>query len=198
MSAAMASVYALFMRIRFGSRRMSLRDRLRGIKPTMRPADETVAAQALAGKRGRQPIAPPPNAGRAAARILKPLIPTGSMGFSELRRRWADIVGAPFAGKTSPEKLAGGVLTLTAPSALAPFLQQQTPLLIERLRLAGAKISSVRIEQRSRPPLPGNLRPLRRKPSADEEAALEQELDRVADAGLKSALLRLGRAVRQG
>ncbi len=71
------------------------------------------------------------------------------MGISELKRRWADIVGPPFADKTAPEKLTGSVLTLRAPGALAPFLQQQIPLLIERLRLAGAKISDIRIEQRA-------------------------------------------------
>jgi hypothetical protein len=97
-------------------------------------------------------------------------------------------------------KLAGGVLTLHVPSALAPFLQQQAPLLVERLKVAGAKVKSVRIDQRApaAPKPAANVRPLQKPLSGAEEAALAQTLDPVGDAGLKSALLRLGRAVKQG
>jgi hypothetical protein len=72
-------------------------------------------------------------------------------------------------------------------------------LLLERLRVAGAKVKSVRIEQRSAAPLrPANVASLKRALDANDEAALAQALDPVADPGLKSALLRLGRAVKQG
>ncbi|HRK65778.1 MAG TPA: hypothetical protein PLN53_15385, partial [Terricaulis sp.] len=81
----------------------------------------------------------------------------------------------------------------------APFLQQQIPLLIERLKTAGAKVKSVRIEQRSAARLePSNVAPLKRPISPGEEAALAQALDHVGDPALKSALMRLGRAVKQG
>ena len=178
---------------------MSLRDRLQRFqKPA--PPSEAAAAQALAGQRGRLPIAPAPSAGKAAAKVLREHAPPGgSLGFSELKRRWGEIVGPPFAGKTAPEKLAGGVLTLRAPSAVTPFLQQQIPLLIERLRLAGAKITTIRVEQRAVGPTKApNVRPLRRRLTTEEETALAQALDPVTDPGLKSALLRLGRAVKQG
>src|SRR5262249_26183727 len=105
----------------------------------------------------------------------------------------------PFAGKTYPEKLAGGVLTLQAPGALAPLLQQQIPLLIERLRLAGAKVASVRIEQRAQGPIKApNVRPLRKKLTTGEETALAANFAAVDDPSLKKALMRLGRAVKQG
>jgi hypothetical protein len=177
---------------------MSLRQRLRPTGPAPAPEQlEGRAAQVLAGKRGRAPIAPAPRAGKAVAALMRPLLPQGGMGLSELKRRWSDIVGAHYADKTSPEKLAGGVLALRAPSALAPFLQQQAPLLLERLRLAGAQVKSIRIEHRATAPAKPNVRPLLKGLTEAEDAALAHSLDHVGDNALKSALLRLGRAVKQ-
>ncbi len=180
---------------------MSLRDKfrpeMRGPAPSAHESAEARAAQALASKRGRAPIAPAPRAGKAVAALLRPLLREGGLGFNELRRRWGEIAGDSFS-RATPEKLAAGVLTLRAPSALAPFLQQQAPLLIERLRVAGARVKSVRIEQRTAAAPAANVRHLKAPLGAAEEAALAQTLDPVADPSLKSALLRLGRAVRQG
>lgn len=177
---------------------MSLRDRFRPAQaPAADPKAETRASQSLASKRGRRPIAPAPKAGKAVTAVLKPFLKQSGMGLNELKRRWADVAGESFS-RASPEKLAGGVLTLKVPGALAPFLQQQTPLLIERLRVAGAKVKQVRIEQRTAAPAAkGNVAPLKEPLSAAEEAALAQALDPVGDPGLRSALLRLGRAVAQ-
>jgi hypothetical protein len=184
---------------------MSMRDRFRSTAQAVRRNDpdaaakaEARAAQALAGTRGKVTVPPAPKAGKAVAAVARTLLPKAGMGLSEIRRRWTEIVGASYAGKTAPEKFAGGILTLRAPSALAPFLQQQAPLLIERLKLAGAKVTSIRIEQRALAPNPAaNVRALRKTVSPAEKAALAQALDRVPDAGLKSALLRLGLAMKQ-
>lgn len=175
----------------------ALRDRFRPTAANPDPKAETRAAQALAQKRGRGQIAPPPAAAKAVTALLKPLLKETGMGLHELKRRWREVAGESFA-RATPEKLAAGVLTLSCPGALAPFLQQQVPLLMDRLKTAGAKVKSVRIEQRSAAPRPANVRPLTRALSRAEESALEQALDPVADPGLKSALMRLGRAVAQG
>jgi hypothetical protein len=175
---------------------MSLRERFRPAEQAPK-ADEARAARALNAKRGRAPIAPPPHAGKAVTAALRPLLKDTGLGLGELKRRWADIAGESFA-RATPEKLAAGVLTLRAPSALAPFLQQQAPLLLERLKVAGAKVRAVRIEQRALAPAPAvNVAPLRRELSAIEEAALAQAVAPVGDEGLKSALMRLGRAVKR-
>lgn len=175
---------------------MTLRDRFR--PGTAAPGlDETQAARALGAVRGRSVIAPPPRAGKAVTSALRPLLKETGLGLGELKRRWADIAGESFA-RATPEKLVAGTLVLKAPGALAPFLQQQAPLLMERLRLAGAKVKSVRIEQRAVTVKPaGNVAPLKRALTAAEETALAQALDPVGDPGLKSALLRLGRAVKR-
>lgn len=182
---------------------MSLRDRFRPADGAFAPTEpktgaEARAAQALAGKRGRGVTPPPPGANKAVAAVLRPLVRETGMGLSELKRRWAEVAGESFS-RAAPEKLAAGVLTLKAPGALAPFLQQQAPLLVERLKLAGAKIKSVRIEQRTAAARPGpNVRPLKTPLTAAEECALKDALAPVGDEQLKSALMRLGRAVRQG
>lgn len=178
---------------------MSLRDRFRpanAARPD--PRAEARAAQALSANRGRKPIAPAPAANKALTAVLRPLLKETGLGLSEMKRRWADLVGESFA-RATPEKLAAGVLTISVPGALAPFLQQQTPLLIERLKVAGAKVKSVRIEQRTAAiKRNSNIRPLKQALSPAEETALAQALDPVGDPGLKSALMRLGRAVKQG
>jgi hypothetical protein len=195
----MAGLYPFFMAFRFDAASMSLRDRFYPAStPGADPTAETRAAKALSGRRGRGQIAPPPSAGKTVTALLRPLLKESGMGLKELKRRWREVAGDSFA-RTTPEKLAAGVLTLKAPGALAPFLQQQAPLLIERLKTAGVKVKTVRIEQRTAaPPAKGNVRPLRTPLTAAEEAALAQTLDPVGDPALRSALMRLGRAVKQG
>lgn len=183
---------------------MSLRDRFRPaedafLAPAPKPS-EAQASQTLSANRGRRSVAPPPNANKALAAVLKPLLKDTGLGLAEMRRRWHEIAGEAFA-RATPVKLARGTLTIHVPSALAPFLQQQTPLLLERLRVAGAKIKAIRVDHRA-PARPmreaPNVRPLQRPLSAAEEAALARTVDPACDPGLRSALLRLGRAVKQG
>ncbi|MGQ0532747.1 MAG: DciA family protein [Caulobacteraceae bacterium] len=201
----MGRLYPLFMGLRFAQWSMSLRDRFRPaeeafLAPKAAGPSEAQAAQALSANRGRMSVAPPPSANKAVAALLKPILKDTGLGLAEVKRRWREIAGEAFA-RATPVKLSGGTLTLHAPSALAPFLQQQIPLLLERLRTAGAKARTIRIDQRApvKPTLePSNVRPLQKPLSATEEATLAQALDPACDPGLRSALLRLGRAVKQG
>ena len=184
---------------------MSLRDRFRAaedafLAPKAAGPTEAEAAYALASQRGRMSAAPAPSANKSIAALLKPLLKNTGLALNDMKRRWHEIAGDGFA-RATPVKLAGGTLTLHVPSALAPFLQQQAPLLVERLRLAGAKVKTIRMDHRAPPKpalQPSNVRPLAAPLSAAEEAALAQTLGPVGDPGLKSALLRLGRAVKQG
>ena len=195
----MGRLYPFFMVFRFANQSVSLRDKFRPA-PVLAadPQAETRASQVLNGQRGRGTWSAAPRAGKAAASVLKPLLPQGGMGLNELKRRWDDIAGDSFA-RATPEKLVAGTLTLRVPGALAPFLQQQTPLLIERLKVAGAKIKAVKIEQRSTQlPRAGNVRRLKQPLTPIEESALSESLAPVDDPDLKSALMRLGRALKQG
>jgi hypothetical protein len=160
---------------------------------------ESRAAALLAQMRGRAGWSGAPKAANAAAKVVRPLLSkSAGVGFSELKRRWAEFVGEPFGSKAEPVSLARGVVTVRAPSSIAPFLQHQEGLVLERLRLAGVKAEGLRIEQRALMARSASKpRPSRRALSPAEESALAQELDRIGDDGLKSALLRLGRAVKQ-
>lgn len=185
------------MNFRFDPSLMSLRARFQPEAPKA-PVRETDAAEALAAHRGRAPIQAAPKAGRAASALVRALAPSGAMGLSELKRRWADLASEPFASKTEPDALAAGILTLRVPSALAPLVQQQIPLLIQRLQLGGAKIREIRIAQRlAAKRRKSNVAPARHEISAAEDAALQAALAGVDDPKLKTALLRLGRAVKQ-
>lgn len=183
---------------------MSLRDGFRAAEDAFLGAkaagpSEAEASKKLSATRGRQTIAPPPAANKALAAVLKPLLKDTGLGLAEMKRRWGDIAGEAFS-RATPVKLAAGTLTIHVPSALAPFLQQQAPLLVERLRTAGAKVKAIRVDHRApaKATQPSNVRPLQKPLSSAEEAALAKTLDSASDDGLRSALLRLGRAVKQG
>ncbi len=180
---------------------MSLRDRFQPPQAAKGPdaRAEARAAQALAAQRGRGAIAPAPAASKSITALIRPFAKKAGFSLRELQRNWREIAGESFA-RSTPEKLVAGTLTLRVPGALAPFLQQQIPLLIERLNHAGAKVKAIRLEQRTaaRPVEPANIAPLKRPLAPAEEAALAQALDHVGDPALKSALMRLGRAVKQG
>lgn len=172
---------------------MSLIDRL-SRRPTSPPRpDEAQATQLLNANRGRPPIQNTPTAGRHAAKIVRPLLASQGVGLGDLRRRWAEIAGEGVAKAAWPEKLTAGVLTLKAPSAAAPFVQHQIPLILERCRLAGASLKAIKIEQGAKPVARqrASVRPL----TAEEEKAIAAPLLRVEDEGLRAALMRLGRAV---
>jgi hypothetical protein len=120
-------------------------------------------------------------------------------GVKELKRRWAEIVGERLANGTEPEKIGtGGVLTVRVSGALAPFVQHQATLIVERCRLAGAKVKRIAIRQGTPPvKIVENVRPLPRPLTRDEEAELEASLAKIEAPRLKAALSRLGRAVRR-
>ncbi|MDX2238661.1 MAG: DciA family protein [Hyphomonadaceae bacterium] len=182
---------------------MSLTDRFRPAPPRRRSAatppdaaEEARALAALAALRGREARRPPPKAAMSAMAVLRPLLKGGALGLNELKRRWPEIVGDKLAKATAPEKLAGGVLTVRTPGAMAPFVQHQIPLILDRCRLAGAEIKSVALLQAAPPP---RAKPTVTKPRAltrEEEAALAASVAGIEDAALRRALLRLGRAVK--
>ncbi|MET0181799.1 MAG: hypothetical protein ABW199_02820, partial [Caulobacterales bacterium] len=86
-------------------------------------------------------------------------------------------------------------LTLKAPSALAPFIQHQIPLILERCKLAGAAIKTIKVEQGAIPKAASNVRSIPRALSPDEERNLAESVGGIEDSALQAALLRLGRAM---
>lgn len=169
------------------------------------PQLEEAAIRALETRRGKAVrTSGPPQAGALATRIMRPLIKGGHSGKSldEIKRQWRDIVGEKLAQMTEPEKLtssaAGRVLTIKVAGPAAPFVQHQTPLLLERCNLAGADLTRLTIKQGViARPSSGNVRPLSAPLSADEERLLLASLQDIGNPRLKAALLKLGRQVGQ-
>lgn len=160
---------------------------------------EERAAALLEARRGRKIAQPPPTAARHAAPILTPILQKSGVGLGELRRNWPEIVGEKLAKATEPDKLSAGILTIKAPGAVAPFVQHQATLILERCKLAGAKVKSIAIRQGApAPATAANVRTLRPALSAAEEAQIEAGLAAIETPRLKAALSRLGRAVRRG
>lgn len=165
----------------------------RAVPEDLDPALEARAAALLEQRRGRAPIKPAPSAAHHAGALLRPLLAKAGLGISELQRRWREIVGEQIAKATAPEKLAGGALTIRAPGAIAPFVQHQAPLILERCQLAGAKVKTLVIRQGTPAPPPAKPRP--RALTPEEEEAVVRRVANIGGPRLQAALARLGRAM---
>ncbi|KAA5805241.1 DUF721 domain-containing protein [Alkalicaulis satelles] len=126
-----------------------------GARRLIRPGDGQAEAEAWAWAqrhRGRPAIAPPPAVSRALAKVLKPLAVHHGPGVSELAEHWAEIVGAPLAAHSRPEKMqagAGGLtLVVRARGPAAALVEAQSARILERVaRYAGRAPKRLRIVQ---------------------------------------------------
>jgi hypothetical protein len=174
-----------------------------------RPLPSAEEAAAILAKRRPRPVPRPPrHAARGLTRLIKALDERFGGGPDDLRARWREIVGESLAGRSEPVKLVkprnGGAATLELKVAgsVAPLIQHQAPLILDRLNLylGAGSVARLRIVQGplSKPP-PAKTAVTRRrfKPPLDaaREAELEASLATARDGPLKQALLRLGREV---
>jgi hypothetical protein len=170
---------------------------------TLPDANET--ALILAARRTRPARRPPPTAGRALTKLLKPFEDRFGEGPQALQARWREIVGDVLARHTEPVKLSRkkgntpGSLEIRVNGPAAALIQHQSPEIIERVNLflgTGA-VDRLRIIQGPvRALAPPPARPRRPQPlDAAQEAELARALDGAPDGGLKASLLALGRAV---
>jgi hypothetical protein len=145
-------------------------------------------------------------------RALTPACRKRGFATVDLVSHWADIVGAPYAESTQPEKLSWSrrppgliteeehepaVLTLRCTGAVSLRLTHELPQVIERInmffgyrcvgRIKLVQLPLARLERRSRPRL-GPVSPA-------DEAKVRAAAAGIADDGLRAALERLGRAV---
>jgi len=180
-------------------------------RPLPTPAE---AADILGRKRTRPSRRPPPPAGRQLRKFLQTLDARFGQGPSALAARWPEIVGPEIARRTEPVKLVkprgGGPASLelrVAPGA-ALIVQHQGPDILARVNLflGSGAVGRLRIVQGPiRVRLVAESRPVQavkaRRRTAPLDAASEAELaagvSAAQDAGLRDALLRLGRGVKR-
>jgi hypothetical protein len=118
------------------------------------------------------------------------------MSVFDLQMRWGDIVGAKLASVCQPDAIKGETLVVRVVAAAAPLLSMRSTEIIGLVRLAGGS----RIKKLSlvRGPLHTKLRAAKpaphRKLTATEQRILDEQLEQVAQPGLKAALARLAEA----
>jgi len=167
------------------------------------------AAEILARKRSRPPRRPPPAAGRSLSKLLKGLEDRFGKGPGVLSARWPEIIADKrLARFIEPVKLirlrgdAGSILELKVDGPVAALVQHQAEDIMARVNLVlgSGAVTRLRIVQGPVKPRPETARPIRRKRAAGPldaaaEADLARSLETAPDNALKSALLKLGRAV---
>jgi len=100
--------------------------------------DQADASAWLGENRGRAQIKPPPSAGRAASKLIKPLAKQFSgPSVSELDQHWPEIVGPQLAQFTKPEKFQGGAagssLVIRARGPAAALVEAQSAQILSRV-----------------------------------------------------------------
>lgn len=176
------------------------------------------AAEILGRKRTRPPRRPPPTAGRQLTSFVKALDARFGQAPGALHVRWREIVGPELARRTEPVRLIRprgpgakdlpASLELRVAPGAAVIVQHQAADILGRVNLflgAGA-VGRLRIVQgpvkaRAASDTPVSAVKARRR-TAPLDAAAEAELAAgvaaATDEGLRRALIRLGRAVKQG
>jgi hypothetical protein len=138
-------------------------------------------------------------AGASVARLVGPIVARHGGGvLARLKAEWPAIVGPELTAAIWPESLArGGTLRLRVAPARALEIQHRAPLVIERINLFFGRPAVTRLALVQGPlPLAGPPPQLAaRQLQPRETAALERQLEAVADPELRDALVRLGRSI---
>lgn len=181
-----------------------------------RPLPTAAEAAAILGrKRTRPTFRPAPPVGRQLTAFVKALDARFGQGPGALKARWREVVGPELARRTEPVRLVKprgpgakdqpAALELRVAPGAAVLVQHQAADILARVNLllgVGA-VGRLRIVQGVVRPPTERVAPVkaRRRPSGPLDAAAEAELaagvSGANDAGLREALTRLGRAVKQ-
>jgi hypothetical protein len=167
------------------------------------------AAEILSRKRSRPPRRPPPPAGRSLSPYLKGLEQKFGQGPGALSARWPEIIADKrLARFTEPVKLiklrgdGGSILELKVDGPAAALIQHQADDILARVNLVlgAGTVTRLRIVQGPVKPRANLDQPLKKKRKtgpldAAVEAGLAKSLEKAPDTPLKTALMKLGRAV---
>ncbi len=130
-------------------------------------------------------------AGAALERGLAPFARKHGFSQTRLLMRWEGVVGADIAAWTRPLRLVRGVLHLRVASAWAPYIQHQAPSILERVNLFLGRKAVTRIALKQ-----GLVTPPPAPRTAAYRAPEPVAVSGISDPDLRSALARLGGAVR--
>jgi hypothetical protein len=154
---------------------------------------ETLAARYLNKRRGKPAFRGAPPAGRAAAKILKPLAMKFGPGTDRLAEHWSEIVGDRLAGWTAPDAIRGGTLYIIAKGPAGALIEADAPRILERLKTLSGHSAPTRLRVKQGNPRPvgeGSHKVVNREVKKDMSEGVEID----PDARLSSALKRFERA----
>lgn len=163
--------------------------------------DKQTLTRWLEQQRGKPQYRPPPTAGMAASRVLRPLSKKHAGGSSALalERVWPEIMGPRWSKISTPIRYIGGkdgrILVISAPGPAAALIMAASGPIIERLNahLGAGHIKAIRLVQ-------SKMRAPQHQAQAQglsprKTAQLQEGLSHLPDGGLKQALEKLGRGV---
>lgn len=128
------------------------------------PQEVRESLQWAAEHRGKPVRRGAPSAGRAAAKIVKPLARQFGTAAGELEAHWPEIVGGQLAQWSRPEKFqsgAGGTtLVITARGPAAALIEAQSARILDRVaQYAGRRPARIKIRQGTLAPAPARKMP---------------------------------------
>jgi hypothetical protein len=157
------------------------------------PTLETLAARYLNDRRGKAAWRGAPPAGRAAAKILKPLAVKFGPGTDRIAEHWSDIVGERLAGWSSPDAIRSGTLYIIAKGPAGALIEADAPRILERLATFAGKSAPSRLRVKQ-----GNPRQIdaisHRSVNREVKKHMSEGVEIDPDARLSSALDRFERA----
>jgi hypothetical protein len=157
---------------------------------------EKLAARYLRDRRGRAAIKGAPPAGRAAAKVLKPLSSRFGPGTDRLAEHWSEIVGERLAGWSAPDTIRGDTLYIIAKGPAGTLIEADAGRVLERLKPFAGRAAPTRLRIRQGNPSKRHSRSdanVTREIPGDPQAGLALD----PDARLSSALDRFEQAQRR-
>lgn len=154
---------------------------------------DTLATRYLGKRRGKAAFRGAPPAGRAAAKILKPLSIKFGPGTDRLAEHWREVVGDRLAGWSAPDAIRGGTLYIIAKGPAGALIEADAPRILERLKTISGHSAPTRLRVKQ-----GNPRPVGGRPHASVNREVKKDMSEGVeidpDARLSSALKRFERA----
>ncbi len=134
---------------------------------------------------------------RALAKVTKPFFRSRGFALADLLAHWPAIVGPELADSTCPERLgANGQLRIHVAGPAATEIQHLEPQILERIAVYFGYRAVRRLVLLQGPLPPTRPADPALRPTREAEARPCEGLERIAPSELRSALERLGRAVR--
>jgi len=138
--------------------------------------------------------------------LARKALGANGLALGSLLADWGTLVGPRLAARTAPVKLSfprgertGGLLQVRIAGAAALEVQHAEPQILQRINsfFGYAAVARLKLVQGPPPPAPRRPPPVLRALGAAEESRIARALETVEDAGLREALLGLGRCVVQ-